>query len=82
MKARLIRIGNSRGVRLPKPLITEAGLHDEVASRVDGEVVISSPRSTRAGWADAARQMHESGEDRLLDPGSPTHFDEKDWRWR
>ena len=30
MKARLVRIGNSRGLRLPKPLIEEAGLKDEV----------------------------------------------------
>jgi antitoxin MazE len=83
MKARLIRIGNSRGVRLPKPLIEEAGLREEVEVRVrGGAVVISSVREPRAGWAEAASEMSEQGEDRLLDETTTTQFDEKEWRWR
>ena len=83
MKSRLIRIGNSRGVRLPKPLIEEAGLQDEVEVSVrEGAVVIRSPRETRQGWAEAARQMRERGHDRLLDQPTTTRFDEKEWRWR
>lgn len=83
MKARLIRIGNSRGVRLPKPVIEEAGLEEHVELQVrGGAVVISSRRRARAGWAEAARRMRERGEDRLLDEPTPTRFDEKEWRWR
>ena len=83
MKSRLIRIGNSRGVRLPKPLIEEAGLQEEVELRVhEGTLVISSRRETREGWAEAARQMREKGDDHLLDHASTTRFDEKEWRWR
>jgi antitoxin MazE len=82
MKARLVQIGNSRGVRLPKPLIEQAGLTDEVELRVRGNTVIIVARKTpRAGWAEAARQLSASGGDRLLDDPSPTHFDETDWRW-
>jgi antitoxin MazE len=82
MKTRLIRIGNSRGVRLPKPLIAEAGLTDEVEIRVQaGAIVIEPANTTRAGWAVAAKQMHERGEDRLLDPPVSTNFDENDWEW-
>lgn len=82
MKARLIRIGNSRGVRLPKLVIEEAGLQEEVDVRVsEGAVVITSPVKPRAGWAEAARKLRESGDDRLLDTAS-TRFDEKEWRWR
>ena len=83
MKSRLIRIGNSRGVRLPKPLIEEAGLQEEVELRVhEGALVISSRREPREGWAEAARQMHQNHEDHLLDPTTTTRFDEKEWRWR
>ncbi len=83
MKARLIRIGNSRGVRLPKPLIEEAGLREEVELHVrEGAVVISSRREPRAGWAEAARQMRERDDDRLLDQPTGTRFDEKEWLWR
>jgi len=83
MKARLVRIGNSRGVRLPKPVIEEAGLAEEVELQVRGNtVVISSRQPTRAGWAEAARRMHEAGHDRLLDKTAATRFDAEGWRWR
>ncbi len=83
MKSRLIRIGNSRGVRLPKPLIEEAGLEEEVEVQVrEGAVVISSRREPRAGWAEAARQMRERGDDRLLEEPTGTRFDGEEWRWR
>lgn len=83
MKARLIRIGNSRGIRLPKPLIEEAGLMDEVEVVVrDRALVIYSSRRPRADWAEAARKMREQGDDVLLDEPIPTEFDEKGWRWR
>lgn len=82
MRARLVRIGNSRGVRLPKPVIEEAGLSEEVEIRVRaGTVVITSVAEPRAGWSDAARRLHESGEDRLIDQPTPTRFDEEEWEW-
>ena len=67
MKARLVKIGNSRGVRLPKPVIEEAGLSEEVEVRVRrGAVVITAASRPRSGWAEAARRAHEGREDRLL----------------
>jgi len=82
MKTHLVRIGNSRGVRLPKTIITQAGLTDEVELGVrDGAVIIARATSARAGWADAAKQMHQRDEDRLIDAPTPTRFDEKEWQW-
>ncbi|MGH7646332.1 MAG: AbrB/MazE/SpoVT family DNA-binding domain-containing protein [Gemmatimonadales bacterium] len=82
MKTRLVRIGNSRGVRLPKPLIEEAGLADEVELRVrSGAIVIAPVAGARAGWADAARRLRERGEDRPLEPPTATRFDEEEWEW-
>ena len=82
MKARLIRIGNSRGVRLPKPLIEQAGLQEQVDIQVRGNALVISPSDhPRAGWAEAARQMRERGDDRLLDGTTATSFDEEEWRW-
>jgi len=81
MKTRLVRVGNSRGVRLPKPLIEEARLTDEVELRVrDGSIVIARVASARSGWAEAARRMRERDEDHLLDPPTPTRFDEREWK--
>ena len=79
MKTRLIRIGNSRGVRLAKPLLEQAGLVDEVEIRVEpGAVVITAATSPRAGWAAAAARFAPEG---LLDAPSPTRFDDEDWTW-
>jgi antitoxin MazE len=60
MKARPVHIGNSRGVRLPEPLIARAGLTGEVQLHVrDGAIVIERASAPKAGWAQAAGQMHE-----------------------
>jgi antitoxin MazE len=82
MKARLVRIGNSRGIRLPKPLIEEAGLSDEVELRVRGGTIVITPSTAvRAGWAEAAARLAGRGEDQLLDGGLPTRFDHDEWTW-
>lgn len=82
MRSRLVRIGNSRGVRLPKPLIEEAGLTDEVEIRAsDGRIIIENATAPRAGWAQAAALARKRGEDTLLDPPDATRFDEEEWEW-
>jgi antitoxin MazE len=83
MRARLIRIGNSRGVRLPKPVIEQAGLQEEIDLEVrEGAVVIRSRKRPRAGWAEAARDMRDRGDDGLLHPPAATRFDDGEWHWR
>lgn len=83
MKSRIVQIGNSRGIRLPKVLLDESQLTDEVELEAEpGRIVIRRGKRPRTGWAAAARRMRERGEDRLLDPITPTQFDEKEWKWR
>ena len=82
MKTKLIRIGNSRGVRIPKPLIEEAGLEDEVRlSVVESGLMIEGAPSPRAGWDEAAQKVRERGEDGLIDEPTPTNFDDSEWVW-
>ena len=79
MKARLIRIGNSRGVRLAKPLLAEAGLTDDVEIQArDGALIITSAVVPRAGWAEAAAHRAAAG---MLDAPSATRFDDEEWEW-
>ena len=72
MKAYIVRIGNSRGIRLPKTLLQKAQLEDEVELRAEpGHILISKTAKPRAGWAEAARHMRARDEDRLIDsPGT------------
>ena len=83
MKTRIVRIGNSRGIRLPKVVLEEAQLADEVELRAErGRIVICAATKPRAGWAEAARRMHARGEDQPLDPPMATRFDREEWEWR
>ena len=83
MKAHIVRIGNSKGIRLPKTLLQEAQLEDEVELQAEpGRILISKSAQPRAGWADAARRMRAQGEANLLDPPTTTRFDKEDWKWR
>ena len=79
---RLIQVGNSRGVRIPKPLIEEAGLQDEVRlSVVESGIMIEGVSSPRAGWDKAAKEIRERGEDGLVDEPVLSDFDELEWVW-
>lgn len=81
MRSRIVRIGNSQGVRLPKLLIEQAGLSEEVELRAEsGQIVIAAPRTARAGWAEAAQHAHAAGDD-LLEDTVATRFDVTDWKW-
>ena len=84
MKATLIRIGNSRGIRLPKPVIAQCGFEDEVEMEVHRHKLVIRPLShPRKGWHAAFARMGECGDDELLDrvaePG-PT-WDKEEWEW-
>jgi len=82
IKTRLVRIGNSRGIRVPKLLLDQAALPDEVELRAEpGRIVVSAVSRPRSGWAAKARAMHARGDDVLLDDSTATQFDLVDWQW-
>ena len=81
MKAKLVPIGNSRGLRLPKALIEQAALGDEVELQVlDDSIVISRSEHPRVGWAEAASRLAQT-DDEQLDPMVLTRFDREEWEW-
>ena len=82
-KTRIVQIGNSRGIRVPKALLEQAELPEEVELHAEpGQLVVRAARRPRAGWAEAAHRMRERGEDRLLDRPTPTRFDDEEWKWQ
>lgn len=82
MKARIIQIGNSRGVRIPKVLLEQTQMTSDVQIEAEaGEIVIRPARSPREGWDESFRKMAARGDDRLLDESRPTAFDEEEWEW-
>ena len=85
MKARLVRIGNSLGIRIPKPLLQRTGLSGEVEITVRGSALLIR-RASRppSGWAEAFAAMAKRGDDRqvLGDLHAARRWDEETWEWR
>lgn len=84
MKARIIKIGNSKGIRIPKALLEQSGLGEEVDIQVQDEQIIIRPaQSPRQGWTEAFRSMASHGDDRLLDQDvtAQTRWDKDEWQW-
>jgi len=83
MKAELVRIGNSRGIRIPKPFIEQCGLGETVELRVANDcLIIAAGRQLRQGWDDAFRASGHTADDELmLEVTEPNEFDHREWRW-
>ena len=83
MRVALERIGNSRGIRIPKPMIEHCGFGDTVDLRMElNRVVISPHRSPREGWAEAFEAAGAAAADELLlDAAARNAFSDEEWRW-
>ncbi len=94
MKTKLVQIGNSRGIRIPKALIEQAGLTENVELDLRaGELVIRPARKSkksnpRAGWEEAfAEAIRKNGpvaeltQDEQDFLNFPNDFDAKEWTW-
>lgn len=83
MKVELARIGNSRGIRIPKPLIEQCGFGEQVELRVtpEGLVVVPTPRTPRSGWKEAFRAAQPAIKDLQTADWPPSSFDHEEWQW-
>ena len=84
IKTRIIKIGNSRGIRIPKPLLEQSGLGEEVELEVQANrIVITPARRPREGWDEQFKAMAERGDDQLLDGDVPyfSTWDADGWEW-
>ena len=83
LHTKIIRIGNSQGIRIPKALLEQMKARDQVSLRVeDGELIVGPVDNPRQGWEKAFARMTAAGEDRLLVPDNlETNWDEEEWEW-
>ena len=84
MKTRIVKIGNSQGIRIPKLLLERSNLAEEVELEAeDNRIIIRSTKQPRQDWEQAFRAMAERGDDSLLDNNwlTQTRWDEDEWQW-
>jgi antitoxin MazE len=84
MKTRIVKIGNSQGIRIPKLLLERSNLAEEVELEAeDNRIIIRSTKQPRQNWERAFRAMAERGDDSLLDNNllTQTQWAEDDWQW-
>ena len=82
IRSKIVKIGNSRGIRIPRMLLEQAGLSDEVEMLVEeNKLIIQGARTHRQGWRAQFAFMAEQGDDRLLDQVDTTQWAEAEWTW-
>lgn len=84
MRARIIKIGNSQGIRIPKPLLEQIGIGEDVELAIeDNRIIILPVSNPRENWDEAFKQMAANGDDALLidDQGLTHSWDEAEWQW-
>jgi antitoxin MazE len=82
MKVEIVRVGNSRGIRIPKPILEECGFHDTVELQIENHrLVIAPSRAPREGWEEAFRAAGSSAHDELFLDAPANQFDREEWRW-
>lgn len=82
IRTRFVPIGNSRGLRVPKVIIEQLGLGDEVELTVESDrLVVQAAQRGREGWDEAFKTMARQGDDTLLEMPQATKWDRDDWQW-
>ena len=81
MKAQIVRIGNSQGIRIPKIMLEESGISGEVELELTADGILVRPLSRpRSGWDGAFAAFSETDDDTGF-AGATSQFDRKDWQW-
>lgn len=83
LTTRIVRIGNSQGIRIPKALLQQLGFSDQVTLEVqEDQLVIRPIRTIRHGWEEQFQQMAVAVDDQLLDDDMiSTEWDSENWSW-
>jgi antitoxin MazE len=79
MKSKIIKIGNSKGVRIPANILKELNIKENINMEIEkNRLVISPVNSPREGWKKAAMKLHENKDDELLIDDALDEWDDLD----
>lgn len=80
MQVSVIRIGNSKGIRIPKAVLQQLDIDEKVEMEVHDQEILIRPlkRHPREGWENQFIEMHKNGDDILL---IDENIDQDDFSW-
>ncbi len=82
MKASIIQIGNSQGVRIPKMMLEETRLSGEVELEVHPDGLLTrSVKRPRGSWEAEFKALRDADDDLPLQRAPGTQFESRDWKW-
>jgi antitoxin MazE len=83
VKAKVVRIGNSKGIRIPKTILEQCNINDEVELETrDDCLIIKSPHSVREGWEIEFKKMRKNEDDVMfVKEDVSAEWDEEEWEW-
>ncbi len=81
IKTKIIQIGNSKGIRIPKHILERLNLKNLIELIIDDEtqqIHIKSLNSVRKNWEKAFQKMHQLGDDESI---IKDDLDLEPWEW-
>lgn len=82
MKAQIIQIGNSQGIRIPKMMLQDTGISGEVDLEVTSDgILIRNIKKPRGDWDLLFKAVGDTDDDQNLEGVSATSFEQREWQW-
>ncbi len=82
IRTRIVKIGNSQGIRIPKPLLEQSGIGEEVEIEIqDCHLIVRAASQSRHEWEEAFATMAKQHDDTLLDDAITTEWEHLEWEW-
>jgi len=81
MQVSVVKIGNSRGIRIPKKILDQCQVEDTFELIVKDHNILLKPihKIPREGWAEAAKRCHALDDDVLMI--ADVWEDDESWEW-
>ena len=81
MLAKVIKVGNSKGIRIPSALLKKCNIYNQVELYIQGDNIVIKPiHQVRNGWDESFKNMHKNGDDKLI-MNDQIDSEMVDWEW-
>lgn len=83
IEGKMVRIGNSKGIRIPKVVREQLGLDENIEMEVlNGALIIRPKKHPRDGWEEEIAEIAANDHDEPIWPDYMQHdFDDTEWEW-